>query len=284
MFRELSRPIALPADTDDWFFLVSYKFDGVRFSYQDGEVYSRSGKPIRNRHICNAIKNADLPDGIDGELISGKNFQETTSAVMSSDGEPDFKAIIFDILPSETTSNVKNLERILRLAELPHFRDYILDDDKKVVCESPTMPWLQLAYHGLCDTKFGVDGYIIKAKELGLEGIVLRRPGILYYDKMYKVKFDKSAEATVIDLQQLVRKDGSLADQCGALIVKNHEYDVTFKIGTGFLKKDRIKFWEDRETLIGKIVNYRYDYLSTNNIPRFPRYAGIRHKDDLLPM
>ena len=50
-------------------------------------------------------------------------------------------------------------------------------EDKRVVCESPTIPWLQLAYHGLCDTKFGVDGYIIKAKELGLEGIVLRRPG-----------------------------------------------------------------------------------------------------------
>ena len=276
MFKPLSHPQNLNnTNVYGLDFLCSFKFDGIRFSYQDGEVYARSGKLIRNRHIRNTIKNADLPDGIEGELMVG-NFQETTSAVMSTDGTPDFMAIVFDMLPDE--KNLCNRDRINKLYEKFNEKDLI-----EYYCgrsfNSTALPWLGLATHEVCSTKEDIDAMMEESKEFGYEGIVLRPVDSKYYDKMYKLKHEKTDEGVIVGFQQLIRKNGEYADQVGAIIV---EKDARrFKIGTGLKLKEKIYMWKHQEELIGKIAHYRYDYLSTYGIPRFPRYVGFRHPDDL---
>ena len=67
------------------------KLDGIRVVIKNGVVYSRSLKPIPNKHIQALFRHLD---GLDGELIVGNPtahdvFQKTTSGVMSKEGEPD---------------------------------------------------------------------------------------------------------------------------------------------------------------------------------------------------
>ena len=75
------------------------KLDGIRVIIKNGVVYSRSLKPIPNKHIQALFGHMD---GVDGELIVGNPtahdvFQKTTSGVMSKYGEPDVTLYAFDM-------------------------------------------------------------------------------------------------------------------------------------------------------------------------------------------
>src|SRR6266850_2216279 len=71
--------------------LVSIKLDGIRATRQSGRLLTRSLKEVPNRHI--QTKFANLPEGLDGELIYGNPahpdcYRTTTSIVMSEDKDP----------------------------------------------------------------------------------------------------------------------------------------------------------------------------------------------------
>ena len=75
------------------------KLDGIRVIIKNGVVYSRSLKPIPNKHVQALFGHLE---GVDGELIVGNPtahdvFQKTTSGVMSKDGEPDVTLYAFDM-------------------------------------------------------------------------------------------------------------------------------------------------------------------------------------------
>ena len=76
-------------------YIATPKIDGIRFLMIDGVAVSRTFKPIRNKHIQSLLSQY-LPDGVDGELTSGDTFQSSTSAVMTIEGEPEFKVWVFD--------------------------------------------------------------------------------------------------------------------------------------------------------------------------------------------
>ena len=141
------------------------------------------------------------------------------------------------------------------------------------------LPWLGVATHDVCSTKEDIETMMDESKETGHEGIVLRPVDSKYYDKMYKLKHEKTDEGIIIGFNRLVRKDGSSPDQVGSIVVQRGE--VTFKVGTGLKEREREYMWKNQHDLIGKILHYRYDYLSTYGVPRFPRYVGFRHPDDL---
>ena len=91
-----------PADLDQLRFplIASPKLDGLRCLIKDGTAYSRSMKPLRNKHVQFILGRAEL-NGLDGEIIVGppnapNAMQATTSGVMSFAGEPDFKFYVFD--------------------------------------------------------------------------------------------------------------------------------------------------------------------------------------------
>ena len=68
---------------------VSKKADGIRCLVIDSVVYSRSLKPIRNKHVQQLFGKPEY-NGMDGELVVGDIyakdvFQKTTSGVMSAD-------------------------------------------------------------------------------------------------------------------------------------------------------------------------------------------------------
>ena len=70
--------------------LATPKLDGIRCLKLNGRALTRSFKPVSNRFIREWIE-ANLPDGLDGELIvKGTTFNETAGHVGRESGEPDF--------------------------------------------------------------------------------------------------------------------------------------------------------------------------------------------------
>lgn len=69
------------------------------------------------------------------------------------------------------------------------------------------------------------------------------------------------------------------AGTLGALRVRRPD-GVEFSIGSGFDDAFRTKAWEERETLVGRLVKYRHQPHGALEAPRFPVFLGFRHEDD----
>ena len=95
-------------------YIATPKIDGIRFLMVNGVAVSRTFKPIRNQHI-QSLLSTYLPDGIDGELTSGNTFQSSTSAVMTIEGEPNFKVWVFDYVNPDDNEILPFYLRILNL-------------------------------------------------------------------------------------------------------------------------------------------------------------------------
>ena len=76
--------------------LATPKLDGIRCLKINGRALTRSFKPVSNRFTRGWIE-ANLPDGLDGELIvRGTTFSETAGHIGRESGEPDFTFAVFD--------------------------------------------------------------------------------------------------------------------------------------------------------------------------------------------
>jgi DNA ligase 1 len=74
---------------------ISPKLDGIRCLKVNGEIVSRTFKLIPNNWIRETLKIL-LPEGADGEIITGNTFSECSGNVMREDGEPRFYFYWFD--------------------------------------------------------------------------------------------------------------------------------------------------------------------------------------------
>ena len=268
--------------------LVTPKFDGVRLIIKDGKCLTRTGKELPNKHINKTLLEiCNSNSGFyDGELIAG-NFQETTSAVMSIEGEPVFTYHVFDYV---TNIYKPYSDRVLDLSSI------VENDIVKRV-----MPVAVNSYENLIHT---MDSYI----DLGFEGLIFRSEHSPYKfgrstvkeGYMLKMKRFKDAEAIIIDIEELMRntneakcnvlgyvdrstsKDG-MEPGCtmGALKVRNINTNVEFSIGSGFTQAQRDEIWLNKEKYINSIVKYKYQEEGEKDKPRFPVFIGFRSKLDM---
>ena len=78
--------------------IASPILDGIRCVVVNGKALSRNLKPIPNKYIRERIEKYFSDDTslcVDGEImVPGKDFNGVQSAVMSFDGEPEFKYIL----------------------------------------------------------------------------------------------------------------------------------------------------------------------------------------------
>lgn len=277
--------VALPA-------LVSPKLDGVRALVQGGVVLSRSLKPLPNKVVQRLFGRREL-EGLDGELILGDPwapdaFRRTSSGVMSHEGDvPNIVFHVFDRLSD------LDFQRRLQQAQL-------------VVGQTKTNQ-LQLVDHQLVYNQ----QELVRAEEtylaMGYEGLMARDPGGLYKEGrstlreggLVKLKRFEDAEALVLRAEPLlhnanaaVRNElgyqarsshqaGKVAqDLLGALVVRGlpgTKYDgVEFSIGTGFDEALRRELWQQRQTLPGRLVTYKYFPHGSKDAPRFPVFKGFR--------
>ena len=273
---------------------TSTKFDGIRALVIDSVVYSRSLKPIRNKHVQRLFGKQEY-NGFDGELVVGDIyakdvFQKTTSGVMSEDGEPDVTFHVFDLW-SIPTFDYEYRQRYLQ--------EILLDEDKEY-------PSIVYAMTHLCKNIDDLTFFLEHERNVGGEGLICRSPsGIYKYGRStpkeqlsIKLKFFNQGEFEVIGFEERMhntneattnelgyterssRKENLISmNTLGSLVLKYG--DTEYRCGTGFSDAQRKEIWENKESYLGKLASVRYMSVGQAILPRIPSFQGFRDKDDI---
>ena len=284
----------VPLDKVNFPIYVSTKFEGVRAIVKDGVVYSRSLKPIRNRHVQKLFGKPEY-DGFDGELIVGDIyakdvFQKTTSGVMSEDGETDVTYHVFDLWSLPTFSYEYRQQQLI---------DILLDEDfnDNNICYTT---------NHLCYNREDLTFFLEHERGVGGEGLIGRSPkGIYKYGRStpkeqlsIKFKFFEQNEFEVIGFTERMHntneqtrdelgyaerssaKEGLVpTNTLGSLILKYG--DTQFSCGTGFNDALRKEIWDNQDKYLGKLASIRYMSVGLVEKPRIPSFIGFRDLDDL---
>lgn len=278
--------------------LASAKLDGIRMLVIDSVCYSRSLKPIRSAAVQQKFGKPEY-NGFDGELIYGNAtdehvFNTTTKVVMSKEmpewaNEEDICFHVFDMWNSDENANDTYAALTKRLESIS------------------TTSGISLVTKTIASTEASLTALQDELLSLGYEGVMV--VGLQYKYKygrstakengLGKVKLFEDAEATIIGTEELLTntnkkevnelgysersqcKEGLIgASTLGALVCVTPN-GIEFKIGTGFDAATRKELWENRDTLIGKLVKYKYFSVGQLVAPRFPTFLGIRDEDDV---
>lgn len=265
---------------------VSPKLDGIRAISYNGELLSRTLKPIPNAHV----QSFPFPHGVDGELIVGSPtsptcYRDTVSAVMSHSKIFTFTYYVFDTFLKPALPYV-----LRRGAFIPNgFRMEILQSH-------------------ICRNEQQLLNYEEKYVSEGYEGIIIRQPDAPYKfgrstikeGALLKLKRFQDSEAVILGMEELLHndnpaftnelgrtahtshKEGKVGmETLGALLVRDVKTGVEFKVGTGFTQKERDYIWSRYYTYVGAFVKYKYFPVGVKDKPRHPVFLGFRNKEDL---
>lgn len=262
--------------------LASPKLDGIRATVLNEDVISRNNKLIRNRFVQQTF-GLNIFEGFDGELIVGDPtspscFRDTSSGVMSEDGQPDVTFYLFDhcgeiYKDHPFKKRLNDLKSLItdckhpRVKVVPHLTIKTLDE--------------LLRYEEVCLGK-------------GYEGVMLRDPEGPYKHGrstekegwLLKLKRFADSEAIILDSIELRHNlnekgaDGKRTSHAagkvaggvlGAWLVRDVKTKAEFEVGTGFTAAQRVEFWRMRNRLKGRMITYKHLLTGgKGNIPRPP--------------
>lgn len=264
-----------------WFSL-SQKMNGNRASFYQSRLISRQGKEFTGmQHIISDLEQLGTGWFYDGELIrknidnlsDGENFRVGTGIINSEVlNKKEIKFVIFDYFPE---GDIKNGESSAKYK----IRREMLNNLKEVIKEKnlQNIEVITMVYEGTDQSQ--IMKWLDYATEQGWEGLMLNK------DATYKCKrttdLIKIKRFYTMDLPivEVLEGDGRLKGMLGALVVKYK--DNTINVGSGFDDETRIKFWDDRELLVGRIVEVKYKEISKDKKTgleslQFPIYVCLR--------
>lgn len=141
--------------------------------------------------------------------------------------------------------------------------------------------------------------------EKGYEGIMLRSPTGPYKsgratvkeNYLLKCKRYNDSEAIVIGFEERFHNANEAEESelgltkrshkqenmvptnsLGALIVRDVETGIEFKVGTGFTEAMRQEYWRDQQSLLGKQLTYKSFEIGVKEKPRHPVFVGWREE------
>ena len=280
--------------------LLEPKLDGVRcitiidYDARTVTMYSRNGKVLENfSHITDALTaNIDSFERsyvLDGEIIS-TSFQELMKQVHRKDNvkSDDAVLMLFDIVPLSEFQTGKSVMGQRRRSKLLATMKGIFDR----VGNIGVIP----------QTEVDLDGYIgelqfkefnQKAIEEGYEGIMIKDADAKYECKRstswLKMKpfIEVSLAVTAVE-EGTGKNEGRL----GALICEGVDDGKTIRVnvGSGFTDDQRTEYWNDKESMVGQIVEVRADAATISQdsestwslrFPRFLRFRGFKAGEKL---
>lgn len=289
MIVELFRPMLASSVTPDlgsikYPVLASPKLDGIRCVMADGIAYSRSMKRIPNLHVQKTLGELEL-HGLDGELMVKGDFNAVQSAIMSVSGTPDFVLNVFDDFTLEKAGFQARLVSVQqKIQALDNCKVVAVPHTKISNAEDMKCFWdacVELGYEGAMVRS--IDGPYKKGRSTPKQGYLIKLKG--WHDDEATITgveelFHNENEAELGELGQTKRSKCQAglvaADTLGALRVSYA--GKSFKIGTGFDAALRKKLWQEKESLKGKKVTFKYLNLSSYGIPRHPVFKGIRYE------
>ncbi len=286
--------------------LIGYKFievklDGVRviaILYPNGKVdfFSRNGKELTNfNHIQNqlskCINHHQLESAIvlDGEIVS-KNFQELMKQIHRkvSSQNKDATLFLFDTLSFENFKlGIEKIPYRERSRNLKKWYEQNRDLLQNVKLIDKTLINLDTEEGKGIFKKFNTDSIVN-----GYEGIMIKDPNCFYECKRSStwLKLKPVIEIS-LEVKSYEEGSGRNCGKLGALIAEGEDNGKFFKlnIGSGFTDEQRENFWENREKLIGQIVEIKADSISKSQdgdfwslrFPRFKCFRGFNKKEKL---
>lgn len=238
-------------------FGITLKMDGYRntsFCYTDGKIenLSKSGLPWEDLdELMPQIEK--LPKGLvyDGELVyfddtlpSTERFNKTGSVLRTKGPKKGIIFQIFDIIPLDEFEKGKSklgwLDRRKQLGEVISS----LDDEARKFIKPVT-----ILYIG--DDKEFVMELMADVRSKGCEGLVINTLDGKYLTKRHS-DILKLKDFYTVDLRITGYKEHKHGNKLGAFIVdyKGNELSV----GYGYKDYERIEFWNNRDDMIGKII------------------------------
>lgn len=282
--------------------LASRKIDGIRALCRANpetgkpELVSRTLKLIPNKATQERFAHKEYI-GLDGELVVGNPFdknlmQQTTSGVMSEDGDPKANWHVFDKWdwPKEPYYS-----RAAQAKNLVHEWE-MLNPDCGLV-------WVPHHVVNSLDEIYALEETWVNE---GYEGMMLRHPmspykmnrSTLREGYLLKVKRFEDDEAVIIGVKEQETNNNeattdergftkrsthqankTAAGMLGAVLVRGISgrwNDVEFEVGTGFTKEQRVNLWEGRNYLTGKVICYKHFPVGVKDKPRFPTFKAFR--------
>jgi DNA ligase-1 len=270
-------------------YLASPKLDGIRCLVLNGQVLSRSFKPIRNKHIQAALCNLPNMDGelIVGDAFSGDVFNRTTRGVMSASGVPAFTYHVFDTLA-----------------------DLRVPFDKRLAAAHNT--WhkdVQVVPHTLVWTLNDLSQYEADMLQQGYEGVMLRHPDAYYKcgratateNSLWKLKQFTDGEILVTKVLEGVintnptykdelgettrsmRQDGMQpSGKVGTIVGVDTSSRQTLEVSPGKMTHDQRRYyWVAQDHIVGKLIKYKCFSYGSIDVPRFATFQGFRDAEDM---
>lgn len=274
------------------------KYDGVRVIFTVDETgvkaYGRSGKQITGLTLLEAAmweqyKATGQAVMYDGELLAinhdnlkSDELFKVTSGMLRRDGDKeDVQFIMFDTMPLEEFRAGKSKlvwedrrEKVVLISsDINQFAIKISGRGEEFV----TCP--QVLYRGIDLVQIN---HVQGATEAqGYEGTMLDEVTAYYEAKRTKSLLKYKTFHTV-DLRVLRVEEHTRGGKLGSIVVdyKGNELGV----GSGFSEAQRKEYWENKDVIVGKIVEVGYFEESSNDKGqpslRFPTFKGIRFDKD----
>ena len=275
-----------------WPKYASTKLDGIRVSGQNGTLITNSGKEIPNKELI--AKFAPLVQGLDGELIYGEAnhelvYNRTNSVVMRKNNSSSLGVTlhVFDTL--DLASRFET--RLASLANHTNIQDVVVLQQTLLHSESE------------------LDDYYASCLASGYEGVILRNPSAIYKQgrstalsgDLLKLKPFRDSEAEVLSVYEAMHNaNPATLDAHGNTTRTSHQENLTpLGMVGGYIVRDihsgvefncapgrsshnqRTVWWSARQSLVGKVLKYRYLDIGTLNKPRLNGFLGWRDELDL---
>ena len=233
---------------------VSEKLDGVRGRWDGRRLWTRGGYPVDAPEWFTAGWPA-VP--MDGEIWLGRGrFDEVSTLVRNPPDDDaawhDVRFLVFD-LPGHGGGFEARVHAMRELAR---------DSD---------VPWLRAVSQSQLRDPAQLQARLRAVLDAGGEGLMLHHRDARYLpgrsDTLLKLKPHDDAEARVI---AHLPGRGKYAGMVGSLLMERDD-GARFRLGSGLSDAERAE-----PPAVGSLVTYRYNGLTPNGLPRFPRYLRVR--------
>jgi len=272
-------------------FIMQPKFDGMRIiaDTTTGDLFSRNGKKIEG-FVGIEEEIRILPSGyfIDGELISTRNkliicmedlinssFQSTMRDAFAKAESKIGIIFAFDILDKENFLN-KKISKETFPTRASKLNEMLLDKKNDFIRQVRTSQVFNRRHKNIWSL---VEQQYINYLNLGYEGAIIKDVNGVYNFKRsnlwQKIKPSKTFDLKVIDIEEGTSK---YENMLGKLVC---DFDgIYVRVGTGISDELRKEWWENPNSIVGKIVEVEAQDITKNlnntNSLRFPRFKTIR--------
>ena len=268
---------------------VSDKLDGIRCLFINGEMLSRSLKPIRNKQLNKRFEFLKVlskkHDTIfDGELyLHNHTFQEITSYVSTEDKEPpeELKFYCFDCFNTDISAFQDRVALFNNI--LSKYKDVVCVEQTEIYYSEDITPMFEYALQN------------------NYEGLILKNPyghykfgrATVTQNLMYKVKPFKTYDLKVIGTFERMKntndseinelgnkyKSNTLADKkptgiaAGFItIYNNKEMKVTLTGNEAFRKN----IWDNKNDYVGQTIEVKGMEVGSKDVLRHPTFVRFR--------